>query len=83
MQGRGKRKIPAKTRQPAASSSTIPTSENAGVVRLGIGPLAEFRVIAGEQPEKATRRPAKGQSATTGIKQWSVRLAGWTIGLYA
>ncbi|KAJ8865638.1 hypothetical protein PR048_033158 [Dryococelus australis] len=38
MQGRGEREIPEKTRRPAASSGTIPTSENPGVARPGIQP---------------------------------------------
>ncbi|KAJ8881496.1 hypothetical protein PR048_017977 [Dryococelus australis] len=38
MQGLGKRKIPEKTRLPAASSGTIPTCENSGVTRPGIEP---------------------------------------------
>ncbi|KAJ8877621.1 hypothetical protein PR048_022076 [Dryococelus australis] len=38
MQGRGKREIPEKIRQPAASSGTIPTCENPGVNRPGIEP---------------------------------------------
>ncbi|KAJ8866009.1 hypothetical protein PR048_033533 [Dryococelus australis] len=39
--GRGRRKIPEKTRRPAASSSTIPTCENLGVTR--------FVLMGGEQ----------------------------------
>ncbi|KAJ8888696.1 hypothetical protein PR048_008188 [Dryococelus australis] len=39
MQGWGKREILEKTRRPAASSGTIPTSENPGVARPGIEPL--------------------------------------------
>ncbi|KAJ8875889.1 hypothetical protein PR048_023796 [Dryococelus australis] len=38
MKGWGKRGDPEKTRQPAASSGTIPTSENSGVARPGIKP---------------------------------------------
>ncbi|KAJ8872242.1 hypothetical protein PR048_025844 [Dryococelus australis] len=38
MQGWGKREVPEKTRRPAASSGTISTSENPGVILPGIEP---------------------------------------------
>ncbi|KAJ8867592.1 hypothetical protein PR048_031394 [Dryococelus australis] len=38
MRGGGKREISEKTRQPAASSGTIPTCENPGATAWGIGP---------------------------------------------
>ncbi|KAJ8898468.1 hypothetical protein PR048_003828 [Dryococelus australis] len=39
LKGRGKRKIPEKTRRPAASSGTIPTSGNPGDPRPGLNPV--------------------------------------------
>ncbi|KAJ8875883.1 hypothetical protein PR048_023790 [Dryococelus australis] len=38
MKGRGKQEVPEKTRQPEASSGTIPTCENAGVTQPEIEP---------------------------------------------
>ncbi|KAJ8870962.1 hypothetical protein PR048_027264 [Dryococelus australis] len=40
MKGREQREIPEKTRRPAASSGTIPKSENPGVTRPGLNPAA-------------------------------------------
>ncbi|KAJ8874425.1 hypothetical protein PR048_025274, partial [Dryococelus australis] len=44
MKGRGKREITEKTRQPAASSDTIPACENPGVTRRAIESETEFSV---------------------------------------
>ncbi|KAJ8869255.1 hypothetical protein PR048_030827 [Dryococelus australis] len=55
MQGRGKRKVPEKTRRPAASSSTIPTCEISGATPPGFElgpPWWEASVILRETSSK-------------------------------
>ncbi|KAJ8866485.1 hypothetical protein PR048_032328 [Dryococelus australis] len=59
-QGRGKREIPEKTRQPAASSGTIPTYENPGVTRRGIEP--PFALAGRDQSNRSATAVSKAYS---------------------
>ncbi|KAJ8894358.1 hypothetical protein PR048_006988 [Dryococelus australis] len=62
-QGRGKRKIPEKTRRPVASSGTIPSSENPGVNRPGIEPGSPRRdghILVGEGRPRIMTAGAEG-----------------------
>ncbi|KAJ8888334.1 hypothetical protein PR048_007821 [Dryococelus australis] len=58
MKGRGKREIPEKTRRPVASSGTIPTCDNPGMIRPGTckWALALYMVACIQKISKHRRR---------------------------
>ncbi|KAJ8878447.1 hypothetical protein PR048_019025 [Dryococelus australis] len=90
--GGGKQEIPEKTRQPVASSGTIPTCENTGLTRQGIKPgwpWWEASMLTGHPAELFTKEKADAKHVYTEVEfpigsqvinhamDYSERIAGW------